>query len=180
MVSRSGPKKIRRNWIFYTVEFSGWLPSYRCVLTIIIVMSDREYWHFLNLSSISAILMQIRLAISNLEPRPARLASNWNQYVDIHIFQMSLYSLIRPYDVAESLVGYKRAAATHNWTIPEGLDRLVRWTISLLLSVSTFIKQSDDPWLFAHDYTIIKASLESFRQAMSIKKSMRVLRVDLM
>ncbi|KAJ3509436.1 hypothetical protein NLJ89_g5227 [Agrocybe chaxingu] len=57
----------------------GWLPSY----------------------SISAILMQIRLAISNLEPRPARLAPNWNT----------------PYGIEESLVGYKRAAATHNWTI---------------------------------------------------------------
>ncbi|CAA7264437.1 unnamed protein product [Cyclocybe aegerita] len=66
----------------------GWLPSY----------------------SISAVLMQIRLAISNLEPRPARLASNWNI----------------SYGIEESLVGYKRAAATHNWTLPPGLDRLVR------------------------------------------------------
>ncbi|KAF8797821.1 hypothetical protein BYT27DRAFT_7204023 [Phlegmacium glaucopus] len=66
----------------------GWLPSY----------------------SISAVLMQIRLAISNLEPRPARLASDWN----------------RPYGIDESLVGYKRAAATHGWTLPPGLDRLVR------------------------------------------------------
>ncbi|KAH9475092.1 Ubiquitin-conjugating enzyme E2Q-like protein 1 [Psilocybe cubensis] len=66
----------------------GWLPSY----------------------SISAVLMQIRLALSNLEPRPARLASDWK----------------RPYGIQESLVGYKRAAATHNWTLPPGLDRLVR------------------------------------------------------
>ncbi|KAJ7641952.1 hypothetical protein FB45DRAFT_1054322 [Roridomyces roridus] len=66
----------------------GWLPSY----------------------SISAVLMQIKLAISNLDPRPARLASNWRQ----------------PYSVGESLAGYKRAAATHNWTVPEGLDKLVR------------------------------------------------------
>ncbi|KDR71552.1 hypothetical protein GALMADRAFT_253891 [Galerina marginata CBS 339.88] len=66
----------------------GWLPSY----------------------SISAVLMQIRLALSNLDPRPARLASDWN----------------RPYDVQESLAGFKRAAATHNWTLPQGLDRLVR------------------------------------------------------
>ena len=33
-----------------------------------------------HLYSISAVLMQIRLAISNLEPRPARLARNWNEY----------------------------------------------------------------------------------------------------
>ncbi|PPQ71310.1 hypothetical protein CVT24_012036 [Panaeolus cyanescens] len=66
----------------------GWLPSY----------------------SISAVLMQIRLALSNLEPRPARLSQDWQ----------------RTYDVHESLAGYKRAAATHNWTLPPGLDRLVR------------------------------------------------------
>ncbi|KAJ6506730.1 hypothetical protein C8R45DRAFT_1090408 [Mycena sanguinolenta] len=66
----------------------GWLPSY----------------------SISAVLMQIKLAISNLDPRPARLAGNWNT----------------PYSVGESLAGFKRAAATHGWTVPDGLDKLVR------------------------------------------------------
>ncbi|TFY60148.1 hypothetical protein EVJ58_g5335 [Rhodofomes roseus] len=39
----------------------GWLPSY----------------------SISAILLQIKLAISNTEPRPARLAQNWDTYVNL-------------------------------------------------------------------------------------------------
>jgi len=66
----------------------GWLPSY----------------------SISAVLMQIRLAISNLEPKPARLSGDWD----------------RPYGISESLAGYKRAAATHGWSLPPGLDRLVR------------------------------------------------------
>ncbi|KAJ7864224.1 hypothetical protein B0H14DRAFT_3133745 [Mycena olivaceomarginata] len=64
----------------------GWLPSY----------------------SISAVLMQIKLMISDLDPRPARLASNWNT----------------PYPVSESLVGFKRASATHGWTVPEGLEKL--------------------------------------------------------
>ncbi|KAJ7763374.1 hypothetical protein B0H16DRAFT_1311189 [Mycena metata] len=84
----------------------GWLPSY----------------------SISAVLMQIKLAISNLDPKPARLAHNWNT----------------PYGVGEALAGFKRAAATHNWTVsigflfalncvlirlfqvPDGFDKLVR------------------------------------------------------
>ncbi|KAH6905576.1 hypothetical protein BKA70DRAFT_1372977 [Coprinopsis sp. MPI-PUGE-AT-0042] len=66
----------------------GWLPSY----------------------SIPAVLMQIKLAISNLDPRPARLAQNWQQ----------------PYAVREALEGFKRAAATHNWRVPDGLERLVR------------------------------------------------------
>lgn len=30
--------------------------------------------------SIAAILLQIKLAICNLDPRPARLAANWNTY----------------------------------------------------------------------------------------------------
>ncbi|EJD40876.1 hypothetical protein AURDEDRAFT_115746 [Auricularia subglabra TFB-10046 SS5] len=66
----------------------GWLPSY----------------------SISAILLQIKLAISNLDPRPARLAQNW------HV----------PYDIGEALEGYKRAARTHNWTVPPNFERLLR------------------------------------------------------
>ncbi|KAH9929262.1 uncharacterized protein B0H18DRAFT_1084285 [Fomitopsis serialis] len=66
----------------------GWLPSY----------------------SISAILLQIKLAISNVEPRPARLAQNWDV----------------PYGMQEALDGYKRAANTHGWTIPRGLEKLAR------------------------------------------------------
>ncbi|KAF8523448.1 hypothetical protein BU17DRAFT_43697 [Hysterangium stoloniferum] len=66
----------------------GWLPSY----------------------SISAILLQIKLAISNLDPRPARLANNWDV----------------PYTSVEALKGFRRAAGTHGWTVPEGLDKLVR------------------------------------------------------
>ncbi|EAU83704.2 hypothetical protein CC1G_05608 [Coprinopsis cinerea okayama7 len=66
----------------------GWLPSY----------------------NIPSILLQIKLAISNLEPRPARLAPNWDQHYGVH----------------EALEGFKRAAATHHWKVPEGLDRLVR------------------------------------------------------
>jgi len=66
----------------------GWLPSY----------------------SISAVLLQIKLAISNREPRPAQLARNWDS----------------PYGVQEALEGFKRAAATHGWKVPVGLDRLVR------------------------------------------------------
>ncbi|EIN06501.1 hypothetical protein PUNSTDRAFT_115057 [Punctularia strigosozonata HHB-11173 SS5] len=66
----------------------GWLPSY----------------------SISAVLLQIKLAISNLDPRPARLANDWD----------------RPYGVQEALEGYKRAAGAHGWTLPAGIDKLVR------------------------------------------------------
>ncbi|KAK0467149.1 uncharacterized protein EV420DRAFT_1507476 [Desarmillaria tabescens] len=66
----------------------GWLPSY----------------------SIPAVIMQIKLAISNLDPRPARLAKDWH----------------REYHVYEALEGYKRAAAAHGWQIPVGIEKLVR------------------------------------------------------
>ncbi|TBU25270.1 hypothetical protein BD311DRAFT_764945 [Dichomitus squalens] len=64
----------------------GWLPSY----------------------SISAVLLQIKLAISNLDPKAARLAPNWDT----------------PYNIQEALAGYKRAAATHGWKVPRGMDRI--------------------------------------------------------
>lgn len=51
--------------------------------------------------SMSAIILQIKLAISNLDPFPARLAKDWD----------------RDYSVSEALVGYKRAAATHGWQV---------------------------------------------------------------
>lgn len=46
-----------RDWRSVHALCLGWLPSY----------------------SIAAVLLQIKLAISNLEPRPARLASNWDR-----------------------------------------------------------------------------------------------------
>jgi len=66
----------------------GWLPTY----------------------SIAAVLLQVKLAISNLDPRPARLSADYD----------------RPYGVQEALFGYKRAAATHGWQIHQDIDKLVR------------------------------------------------------
>lgn len=59
--------------------------------------------------STSAVLLQIRMAISNLEPRPARLdTTSWSQ----------------PYSMAEAIEGFKRAASTHGWSVPADLDRM--------------------------------------------------------
>ncbi|GAA5904071.1 hypothetical protein JCM6882_003817 [Rhodosporidiobolus microsporus] len=61
--------------------------------------------------STEAILLQIRMAMSNLEPRPGRLdPTSWNT----------------PYSVDEALTGFKRAAATHGWTVPPELEKIVR------------------------------------------------------
>ncbi|SGY22977.1 BQ5605_C019g08878 [Microbotryum silenes-dioicae] len=58
-----------------------------------------------------AILLQIRMAISNLEPRPARL--------DPHHWDKS-------YTIQEAVDGFKRAAATHNWTVPDDFAVITR------------------------------------------------------
>ncbi|KWU47088.1 hypothetical protein RHOSPDRAFT_14601, partial [Rhodotorula sp. JG-1b] len=61
--------------------------------------------------SIEAILLQIRMAMSNLEPRPGRLdPSTWNS----------------PYSMDEAIQGFKRAAATHGWTVPPELEQMAR------------------------------------------------------
>ncbi|KAF8551149.1 hypothetical protein OG21DRAFT_1499321 [Imleria badia] len=67
----------------------GWLPSY-CV---------------------SAVLLQIKLALSSTAPYPARLQNEWD----------------RPYTPDEALRGYIRAARFHNWKIKnvEEIQKLV-------------------------------------------------------
>ncbi|GAA5978067.1 hypothetical protein JCM5350_007386 [Sporobolomyces pararoseus] len=67
--------------------------------------------NWLSSYSVGAVLLQIRMAISNLEPRPARLdPGNWNI----------------PYSMEEAVAGFKRAAATHNWTVPAELEAIAR------------------------------------------------------
>ncbi|GAA5944159.1 hypothetical protein JCM3775_001084 [Rhodotorula graminis] len=58
--------------------------------------------------TIEAILLQIRMAMSNLEPKPARLdqGKQWNQ----------------PYSMEEAIAGFRRAAQTHGWQVPAELD----------------------------------------------------------
>ncbi|KAK4700785.1 ubiquitin-conjugating enzyme E2 Q, partial [Phenoliferia sp. Uapishka_3] len=68
---------------------SGWSPAY----------------------DISAVLLQIRMAISNTEPRPARL--------DPQHWELA-------YTMSEAVAGFERAAATHNWIVPPELKQLTR------------------------------------------------------
>ena len=66
---------------------SGWLPT----------------------ASIESVLLQVRMAITNTEPRPARLA---------HV------SGRRDYRVGEAVEAYKRACITHGWQIPEDITKM--------------------------------------------------------
>lgn len=52
-------------------------------------------------SSIEGVLLQVRLAMSNLEPRPARLSGGGD------------------YDTREAMSGFMRAAGAHGWSVPK-------------------------------------------------------------
>lgn len=55
-------------------------------------------------SSIESVLLQVRMAMMNLEPRPARLRSK--------------NSLQRDYGIGEAIDAYRRACHAHGWQIP--------------------------------------------------------------
>lgn len=55
-------------------------------------------------SSIESVLLQVRLAMMNLEPKPARLESRDRQL---------------DYGTGEAMEAYIRACRTHGWTVPK-------------------------------------------------------------
>ena len=57
-------------------------------------------------SSIESVLLQVRLAIMNLEPKPARLEIQGKQNQ-------------RDYSTGEAMAAYVRACQTHGWQIPK-------------------------------------------------------------
>lgn len=59
-----------------------------------------------SVSSIEGVLLQVRLAIMNLEPKPARLEA-----------QGSMHQ--RDYGTFEAMQAYERACRTHGWQIPK-------------------------------------------------------------
>ncbi|KAI2632101.1 hypothetical protein GGR54DRAFT_18026 [Hypoxylon sp. NC1633] len=61
-------------------------------------------------NSLESVLLQVRLAICTVDPRPARLESASRQQ--------------RQYGVLEAIEAYKRAASTHGWEIPKDLSDL--------------------------------------------------------
>jgi ubiquitin-conjugating enzyme E2 Q len=57
-------------------------------------------------SSIESVLLQVRMAISSLDPKPARLAPGGPS----------------DYGVGEAVEAYRRACNVHGWTIPPGFN----------------------------------------------------------
>lgn len=58
-------------------------------------------------SSIESVLLQVRLAISSLEPKPARLEIT------------SKYQVQRDYGTAEAMDAYIRSCRAHGWQVPK-------------------------------------------------------------
>jgi ubiquitin-conjugating enzyme E2 Q len=57
-------------------------------------------------SSIESVLLQVRMAIMNLEPKPARLESQSK-------------AAQRDYGTGEAMDAYIRACRTHGWQVPQ-------------------------------------------------------------
>lgn len=66
-------------------------------------------------SSIEGVLLQVRMAIMNLEPKPARL---WNAGGNVKQMDSGLQN----YGVREAIEAYKRACMTHGWKIPNDFN----------------------------------------------------------
>ncbi|KAK1832207.1 hypothetical protein QBC39DRAFT_76845 [Podospora conica] len=62
--------------------------------------------------SMESVLVQVRLALTNLEPRPGRI---WDA-VSKHG-----YASLADYGVSEAIEAYKRAVQTHGWKVPAKL-----------------------------------------------------------
>lgn len=63
-------------------------------------------------SSIEGVLLQVRMAISNLEPKPARLEN------------MGRKQTVQDYGVGEAMAAYLRACHSHGWKVPESFAEL--------------------------------------------------------
>ncbi len=55
-------------------------------------------------NNMESVLLQVRMALCNLEPKPARLANERSDY-----------------GIGEALEAYRRAAMTHGWVVPPDL-----------------------------------------------------------
>jgi ubiquitin-conjugating enzyme E2 Q len=65
-------------------------------------------------SSIESVLLQVRMAIASIEPKPARLEAG------------QLAGKVREYGVGEAVDAYLRACRVHGWQVPKDFERMTR------------------------------------------------------
>lgn len=69
------------------------------------------------ITSLEGVLVQVRMAITSTEPKPARLESTVK-----HVGGSFSYRS-RDYGISEAFDAYKRAASTHGWNVPPDLHQ---------------------------------------------------------
>ncbi|KXJ96618.1 ubiquitin-conjugating enzyme/RWD-like protein [Microdochium bolleyi] len=67
-------------------------------------------------SSLESVLLQVRLAICSMDPKPARLESTSS-------------GSRHDYGVGEAFEAYKRAAAAHGWEVPSDFPEAISTTV---------------------------------------------------
>jgi len=71
-------------------------------------------------NSIESVLLQVRLALMNLEPKPARIQAVYDgSYKGGSVTSYSYRG--GDYGVEEAITAFERAARTHGWTVPKDL-----------------------------------------------------------
>jgi ubiquitin-conjugating enzyme E2 Q len=63
-------------------------------------------------STIESVLLQVRMAISSTDPKPARL--QWGQHK----------GQVQQYGVGEAVSAYLRACHTHGWKVPPSFEKI--------------------------------------------------------
>ncbi|KAL2155287.1 hypothetical protein VTH82DRAFT_28 [Thermothelomyces myriococcoides] len=66
-------------------------------------------------NSMESVLLQVRMALCNMEPRPARLNPRLLRNTGAHLGQ------IWDYNIGEAIEAFTRAAISHGWTVPKEL-----------------------------------------------------------
>ena len=77
-----------------------------CTALLTLGNSKENGWSPAN--SMESVLLQVKMDLSSTDPRPGRLAPNWNQ----------------PYSQEEAMHAYVRVARDHGWKVPDNLSKV--------------------------------------------------------
>lgn len=70
-------------------------------------------------TSMESVLLQIRLALSSVEPHPARL----------ELGQNAARKTVRSYDATAAYAAYVRVCGQHGWRVHEGFQKISQWAL---------------------------------------------------
>ncbi|KAK8086186.1 hypothetical protein PG994_001160 [Apiospora phragmitis] len=73
------------------------------------------------IASLEGVLVQVRMAITNPDPKPARLENTTAPATFSSSHSHAVQSRRMDYGIGEAFEAYKRAALTHGWAVPPDL-----------------------------------------------------------